>query len=125
MTVGVEKDIVQAANFYFTAAKKFGYFDAIVRLGNLHMQGTGVIRSPTEALSYFKIANVVGPWVGWMRRGFNQYVQGHSEGNDFDYARALMSYLHSGELGTNSSSPYVCLSLSLDLFVSCVPSILF
>jgi TPR repeat protein len=102
----------RAATFHQTAAKKFGNFDAVVRLGNLHLQGSGVSRSAQDSLTYFNVANAVGPWAGWLRRGFNQYVQGRSAesaGNPFhrdhsgDYARALMAYLHSGEIGEAAS----------------------
>lgn len=73
--IGVEKDVERAVTFYSHAAKNFGYFDAIAALGNLHMKGSGVVRSASEAIYYFQVANAVGPWAGWMRRGFNQYVQ--------------------------------------------------
>lgn len=39
------------------------------------MKGSGGVRSATEAIYYYNVANNVGPWVGWMRRGFNHYVQ--------------------------------------------------
>lgn len=97
--VGVEKDIERAAAFYLTAAQKFGYFDAVVALGNFYLLGTGVVRNPAEALTFFGVANAVGPWAGWLRRGFNQYVQGQSEGSSLDYSRALLSYIYAGEIG--------------------------
>jgi len=97
--IGTEEDVARAASFYLTAATKFGHFDSVLALGNMHLQGKGVVRSPTEALTYLSAANDVGPWVGWLRRGFNQYVHGQSTGIEKYYERSVLCYLHSGELG--------------------------
>ena len=44
------------------------------------------------ALQYYSAATAIGPWAGWMRRGFDQYLRGH-------YDRSVGAYLHAAELG--------------------------
>ena len=38
-------------------------------------QGSGVARSPKDAVYYLSAASQIGPWSGWLRRGLNLYLQ--------------------------------------------------
>ena len=103
--LGTEPDLERAATFYTAAAKKFGHFGSIVAMGNMHYEGRGVMRSVNDAVYYLGVANDVGPWMGWLRRGFDQFVQGGKHGilaqnADSKYImRSTLCYLHAGELG--------------------------
>ena len=52
-------------------------------------------RSASTALQYFSSATAIGPWAGWLRRGFDQYLRGQFE-------RSVGAYLHAAEIGTFS-----------------------
>lgn len=103
--LGTPADPERAASFYLHAAKHFGHFGSIVAMGNMHYEGRGVARSSHEAVYYFGVANDIGPWMGWLRRGFDQFVQGGKSSLlalDADpnlFMRSALCYLHAGELG--------------------------
>jgi TPR repeat protein len=103
--LGTEADPQRAATFYAHAAKTFGHFGSIVAMGNMHYEGRGVTRSVKESVYYLGVANDVGPWMGWLRRGFDQFVQGGKQGLlTFDadskpLMRSALCYIHAGELG--------------------------
>jgi TPR repeat protein len=59
-----------------------------------------VPRSVKAALSYFSAATAIGPWSGWMRRGFDQYLRGN-------YERSVGAYLHAAELGKTPLQLYI------------------
>lgn len=102
--LGTEADPAKAATFYQHAAKRFGHFGSIVAMGNMHYEGKGVSRSVKESVYYFDVANDIGPWMGWLRRGFDQFAQNEKgvlpvRSDVGAYSRAVMCYLHAGELG--------------------------
>lgn len=103
--LGCEADAARAAVYYKHAATKFGHFGSIVAMGNMHYEGKGVSRSVKESVYYLGVANDVGPWMGWLRRGFDQFVQGGKRGLlSFDtdskhFMRSALCYIHAGELG--------------------------
>ena len=112
--IGVEKDVVRAAQLYDIAARKFGSFGGINALGNMHMDGVGVPRSAAQALFFTTAAIGVGPWAGWLRRGFDSYLVGTRSGfsmaaidtvtggslrSDHSLRRSLFCYLYAAEFG--------------------------
>ena len=107
--IGVEKDVVRAAQLYDVAARKFGSFGGINALRNMYMEGIGVPRSATQALFFTTAAIGVGPWAGWLRRGFDSYligtrsrfstVIGGSLRLDMSLRRSLFCYLYAAEFG--------------------------
>ena len=72
--LGTEIDNERALNMYSIAARKFGHFDAVSRLGVMHHEGVGIKRSATEALKFLEPASSMGSWSGWLRRGLDQYI---------------------------------------------------
>jgi TPR repeat protein len=105
--LGTEADPERAATFYIHAAKNFGHFGSIVAVGNMHYEGKGVPRSVKDSVYYLGVANDIGPWVGWLRRGFDQFVQGgkggllsfESDQAHKNFMRSSLCYIHAGELG--------------------------
>ena len=109
--IGVEKDAIKAAQLYEIAARKFGSFGGINALGNMYMDGLGVPRSAMQALFFTTAAIGVGPWAGWLRRGFDAYMIGNTRSpistitgkslqtNEVALRRSLACYLYAGEFG--------------------------
>ena len=93
--LGTERDVARAVQFYTIAATRLGSFNSIHALAGMYSEGRGVLRSAQQALTFHRAATAIGPWAGWMRRGFDQYLSG-------SYARGLNCYLHAGELGATS-----------------------
>lgn len=112
--IGVEKDLTRAVQLYSVGANKLGSFNCIKVLAGMYhevcrncpisfnrhflhtdvlfSQGRGVQRSAQTALTYYSAATSIGPWAGWMRRGFDQYLRGN-------FGCSLGAYLHAAELG--------------------------
>ena len=58
-----------------------------------HMKGQGIIaRNSEAALPYLSAALLIGPWLGWLRRGLDLYLTGQ-------FRRSANCYLHAGEIG--------------------------
>ena len=72
--LGIDVDNERALKMYSTAARKFGHFDAVTRLGVMHHEGVGIKRSATEALKFLEPASSMGSWCAWLRRGLDQYI---------------------------------------------------
>eukprot|EP01031_Cornospumella_fuschlensis_P031360 gene31360-37900_t len=66
----------EAIAYYNKAAIECGHFDAVATLGIYYAQGKGVIRSPSQSLTYLKAARELGPWGGYVRRGLDLYLGG-------------------------------------------------
>jgi TPR repeat protein len=90
--LGVEKNESMAVTYYLEASRKFGHFGATFELGTMYLLGCGVDRSPTEALRYLSSVASMGPWVGWVRRGLDAYLEGQ-------HALSAMCYLHAANIG--------------------------
>jgi TPR repeat protein len=95
-------------------------FDSHLIVCCQYRQGKGTARSTTAALTYFNAAKGIGPWMGWLRRGFDLFLAG-SQASDTVFGsiavtdhniflRSLMCYLYAGELGyevAQSNAAYV------------------
>ena len=56
------------------------------------LQGVGVRRSAEDSLKYLSPIAGMGPWVGWVRRALDAYL-------NKDYAAAALAYAYSAEIG--------------------------
>lgn len=86
------------------------------------LQGKGLPRSNEQALMYFNAVKSIGPWMGWLRRGFDLFLSSQSTLSMKSYSltslisttvkrnevvqyhhlyamKSLMCYLLAGELG--------------------------
>lgn len=119
--IGVEKSLNRAIEHYTVAAKRTGHFDSIKTLAIFHMEGKGVARSAQQALVYLNAAKGIGPWMGWIRRGFDLYLahkatesssinvlssvlSSGSVKNLNPVVKSLLCYLYVGELGKSFCS---------------------
>ena len=50
------------------------------------------MKSDELAMKSYRAANDIGPWVRWIRRGFNSYVNG-------DMLHSVLCYTYAAELG--------------------------
>lgn len=111
--IGTEKNLERAVYFYTVGAKKLGNFNCVQALAIITLEGRGVIRSATEALSLLNAAKSIGPWASWMRRGFDLFLaakDGTGEGAEVAFTRSLACYLYAAEMGyevAQSNAAYI------------------
>lgn len=68
--LGVKKDYKQA-NKYFSLASQSGHVLAYYNLGQMHAQGTGMMRSCTTAVELFKNVAERGKWAEILMQVFS------------------------------------------------------
>jgi hypothetical protein len=58
----------------------------------------------TEAMHMFSAARMIGPWAGYLRKGFDLFLAGKDASGDqmsWLYVKSLICYLHAAELGNH------------------------
>ncbi|DAZ96302.1 TPA: hypothetical protein N0F65_008335 [Lagenidium giganteum] len=92
--LGTRANVSRAMEFYTTAARKFGHFDAIYEMGKIWYTGVedSIQRNPGESITYIKAAADAGDWAKSVREGFDYYLAG-------DIDRALVHYYEAREHG--------------------------